>query len=68
MDDGEIVVIHHEGQRLADDQRQPDDQVAAALPEALLNVVRNVDKGNLEITIIFKMELIPRNFYYQKKL
>ena len=55
MDDGEVVVVHHEGQRLADDQGQPDDQVAAALTEAAQDVVRNVDQRDLEVShkIIF---------------
>ena len=58
VDDGEVVVVHHEGQRLADDQRQPDDQVAAALTEAAQDVVRNVDQRDLEMR--HKIILSPR--------
>ena len=45
--DDEVVVVHHDGERLADDEREPHADVARALTDVDLDPARDEDQGDL---------------------
>ena len=45
--DDEVVVVHHDGERLADDEREPHADVAGALTDVNLDPARDEDQGDL---------------------